>query len=190
MKIWLLASRKVGRPRTVTKRKRSRVSRFKTGVRRRASSVKKRIVKHKKSLSSTIIGIIPVVQSVQLLSENQVKGASGNEQKMKAVINGITGSTFDINLFDDAPKAHFNPSIEGAFNKWTITNAGLIIGGMVAQKFKLKHANKIKRVGTVALIPSLIAGILGKNNTEEKQTFNTTILTSHNLQTVNNGGVI
>lgn len=178
---------KVGRPKLKTKqKKRSRLSRIKRRVSR--SRVGRSIIKHKKTLTTTLINFVPVVQSVQLLSENQVAQATTNEQKLKAMANAILGSTFDINLFSDAPQAHFNPSIEGAFNKWSITNVGLIISGMIAQKFKLKHASKIKRVGSVSLIPSVIAGILGKKNTEKANTFNTTINVSSSL-TVKNGGL-
>ena len=182
-----MAKKKVGRPKTVTK-KRSRFSRIKRRVSR--SRVGRSFTKHKKSISTTIINFIPVIQSVQLISENQVSQATTNEMRFKGAINGLLGSTFDINPFSDAPQAHYNPSIEGAFNKWSITNIGLILGGMVAQKFKLKHANKLKRIGTVSLIPSVIAGILGKNNQTKKDTFNNSISISSGQQISVSGGVL
>ncbi len=120
---------------------------------------------------ATVLGIIPAVQTAQLLSENQVRGATGNSQKLKAIANGITGSTFNINFFDDAPKAHFNPSLEGAFNQWSLTNVALIVAGTVAKHFKIKHGARIRSVGTASLVPSIIGGVLGKNNTVERSSF-------------------
>lgn len=168
-KFSLMRRKRKGSTRAKTKtRTRTRVV---TKIRRVGSKAKRKTKKHAKSLTTTIMTIVPVVQSVQLLSHNQVSQASTTEGKLKAIVNSIGGSLFDVNLFADAPKAHFNPSIEGAFNQWSVANTVMIVGGMVAQKFKLKHANKIKRTGQISLIPSILAGVLGKNNTQKTDTF-------------------
>ena len=112
---------KRGRPKkqkTVQKR-RSRLSRIKRKVSR--SRVGKKIAKHKKGIVATITAFVPVIQSLQLISANQTKQATGNTEKGKALINAIFGSTVDWNPFPDAPQAHFNPSIEGGINHWSIT---------------------------------------------------------------------
>ena len=99
-----------------------------TKVRRVGRNAKKRVSKSKKSIVTQVTNFLPVVESVQLLSANQVTQAGDSmEQKAKAVMNSITGSLFDFNFFGDAPKAHFNPSIEGAFNQWSVANAGAIV---------------------------------------------------------------
>ena len=184
---------KRGRPKTVQKqKKKSRVKRFIGGVKRRSSSVKKKIIKHKKSLSSTILSFVPILQGVQLLSENQVSQETTNENKFKALLNGITGSFFDINLFPDVAQAHFNPKIGGALNRWTFTNIGLMLGGIIGQHFKIKHSAKLKNVGASSLLVSIFAGIMGKRNTEKASVFSnplsTQSITNTQILISSNGG--
>ncbi len=171
---------KVGRPKLKTKTRRTPLRRRFTRKVRSTGKRKKGAKKHKKSLVTTVLAFVPILQGLQLLSENQVAQATTNEQKFKAFANAITGSLFDINFFKDAPEAHFNPSLEGGMNRWTFTNIGLIIGGMVGQHFKIKHASKLKNVGSASLIVSIITGVLGKKNNIKKSVFENPItVTSH-----------
>ncbi len=169
--------RRRGRPRTVQKR-RSRRSRVKRKLRRASSRLRRSAKKHKKSLMTTVLGLVPALQSVQLLSENQVNVETTTTGKLKAIVNGVFGSIFNFNPFNDVAKAHFNPQIEGAFNKWSVTNIALILGGLAGQKFGLKHASKIRNVGAAAIVPSVIFGILGRGNQISSSVFDNPIATN------------
>ncbi len=186
--------RKVGRPKKQkTAQKRRRFTRArKFGRRVSRSRFGRKIAKHKKSLMTTVLGLVPALQSVQLLSENQVNAETTTSGKLKAIANGVFGSIFNFNPFQDVAKAHFNPQIEGAFNKWSVTNVGLIVGGMIGKHFGLKHASKIRNVGASAIVPSIIFGILGRGNQVASSVFDnplatqsaplTTTTTSHLLE--------
>lgn len=160
---------KRGRPRTkqVTRR-RSRFSRVKRVARRARTRVVRVAKKRGKSIVTTVINFIPAVATVQLLSFNQLEAlpsTASTGDKLKTISNGVTGSIFDFNLFNDVPKAHLHFDIEGAFNTWSFIGVGSWIAGMVGQRVGLPRAGTLKSFGKKLVIPAVIAGSLGlKNN--------------------------
>jgi len=172
--------------------RRTRIKRRFKKARRRVARSKfgRHVKKHGKSIESTIISLLGITIPVSLLSENQVKQATGLEQKFKAIVNGVTGSIFNINIFDDAPKAHYHPSLEGAFNMWSFSSAGAIIAGNIAGRFGIKGAKRIENGGKKLLLPSVLGGVFGFKNTNgngsafNKSAFLGNRTSSHNIQTI------
>lgn len=194
---------KRGRPRTktVTKR-RSRFSRVRRVARRTRTRLVRIGKKRGKSIITVITGVIPAVASVQLLSFNQLEELGANAStgdKLKTISNGVTGSIFDFNLFNDVPKAHLHFDIEGAFNTWSAIGAGSWIAGIVGQRFGLPRSSLLKSFGKKLIIPAVIAGALGlKNNNPSgggrnspflsQSSHNTVQQTFHNPIIISNGG--
>lgn len=162
-----MAKRRRSSTRTKSKKRSSRRSRVKRTYRRARSRVRRGTKKHGKSIMTTITGIIPSVAVVQLLTHNQLSALGSNASmgdKAKTIINGLTGSIFDFNIFDDVPKAHFKFDIEGIFNQWTAIAVGTWIGGAVGKKFGLPKSSILSSFGKKLLMPSLLSGSLGKSN--------------------------
>lgn len=157
-----------GRPRKQKTKSRRRRLGIRKRVRHFGSRIKHRVKKKARTIENIITSIYAPVASIQLLSHNQVSAlptGSGYGMKIKAMVNGVTGSLLDFNVFADAPQAHVHFDIEGVFNQYTAISIGAMIAGFAGKALGVKKASTLTRFGSRTLLPVMISGALGKKNT-------------------------